>query len=326
MLEQEIYEQYGIHLLQQINDNRYPTFYDQSYQYHIVYADNVEQNELLELKQLGDYMAQFRDLQVASLVPTRNHQFVGLLNERPVLLYRSKLQRKRNDSPEWLASFHRKSHQLQLTESSLNRYGKWNELWAKRLDQLETWWIQRLQAGPLEQEKLFIESYPYFKGRTENAIQYAVDTRLDTRKSELDRHTICFNRFGANQEGNLPIEWVIDHPARDVSEWVRLTLVEKEENWHEKVRDFLYRYHSKLPMSVAGWRFTYARLLFPLHYFEAVEGYYSSQSQEENEYFFNKLASIIENRKKEEHFFKTFFSSIGIDERQFHLPRIQWLA
>lgn len=87
----------------------------------------------------------------------------------------------------------------------------------KRLDQLERFWQSQLMNQPSDVfDQLFIESFPYYLGIAENAIQYVVDTEIDDTPQLADAATICQERFTPLlwQQTNklkIPIDWVYDH-------------------------------------------------------------------------------------------------------------------
>ncbi len=61
----------------------------------------------------------------------------------------------------------------------LSRIGEWKALWEKRLDQLEKFWQSQVMNHPTDVfDQLFIESFPYYLGVAENAIQYVVDRNV----------------------------------------------------------------------------------------------------------------------------------------------------
>lgn len=73
-------------------------------------------------------------------------------------------------------------------------------------------------------DKLFIESFPYYLGLGENAIQYLADTELDDRPLPVDSGTICHQRFTRETWENafsLPVDFVFDHGGRDIAECLR---------------------------------------------------------------------------------------------------------
>ena len=64
----------------------------------------------------------------------------------------------------------------------------------KRLDQLEKFWQSQVMNHPTDVfDQLFIESFPYYLGVAENAIQYVVDTEMDDTPQLTDAATICQN-------------------------------------------------------------------------------------------------------------------------------------
>ncbi|MCJ7991147.1 hypothetical protein MUB15_20735 [Priestia sp. OVS21] len=67
---------------------------------------------------------------------------------------------------------------------------------------MEQFWYGRLRALPnQEMEKRFLETFPYYLGLTENAIQYLVDTEIDDLPRSVDAATICHHRFGQKTWG-----------------------------------------------------------------------------------------------------------------------------
>ena len=74
-------------------------------------------------------------------------------------------------------------------------------------------------------DRLFIESFPYYLGVAENAIQYVVDTEMDDTPQLTDAATICQERFTPllwhqTKRLKLPFDWVYDRPSRDIAEWM----------------------------------------------------------------------------------------------------------
>ena len=86
----------------------------------------------------------------------------------------------------------------------------------KRLDQLEKFWQSQVMNHPTDVfDRLFIESFPYYLGVAENAIQYVVDTEMDDTPQLTDAATICQERFTPllwhqTKRLKLPFDWVYD--------------------------------------------------------------------------------------------------------------------
>ncbi len=81
--------------------------------------------------------------------------------------------------------------------------------------------MQLLHERPQsEVDEAFLFTFPYFMGLTENAIQYAVDARIDERSSAYEQGTICHRRFTErtwlvpSERGNIlkcPTDFIYDH-------------------------------------------------------------------------------------------------------------------
>ena len=121
----------------------------------------------------------------------------------------------------------------------------------KRLDRLEKFWQSQVMNHPTDVfDQLFIESFPYYLGVAENAIQYVVDTEMDDTPQLTDAATICQERFTPllwhqTKRLKLPFDWVYDHPTRDIAELIRYMMIEKE-RLGENNRSICYRLRTKL--------------------------------------------------------------------------------
>ena len=65
-----------------------------------------------------------------------------------------------------------------------------------------------------------------------------------------------------------PFDWVFDHASRDLAEWVRDYYIQHIHTYQRGVVQFFQEYQSIERLSSFSIRLLYARLLFPIHYFE----------------------------------------------------------
>lgn len=93
----------------------------------------------------------------------------------------------------------------------------------------------------------------------------------------------------------------------------------------EQIRHFFREYERLTPLSAFAWRLIYARLVFPLHYFECIEGYYSTNKEEERHGREQTLRIILANTRNYEQFLATFYDRLEL-VRRFRLPTIKWLS
>ncbi|MGE6629955.1 spore coat putative kinase YutH [Bacillus sp. NPDC077027] len=331
-MKETIYHTFGIDVRQFIQYGTYQSFQTAQVLYLVVPISHLREEEITELYHISQYLLNDGDPYVAVFEltsegkPTFEHgkQLYALLKATPPAPGRS------FQHAAELAAFHQRGRRFPYEVSETKRVGAWKELWAKRLDQLEGFWMQQMHQKPLERfEKQFIESFPYYLGLTETAIQYLVDTELDDDPKECDSGTVCHQRFSrvtwhGDQLLRLPVDWVFDHPTRDIAEYLRETFVQHKEDLLEEGFSFLQQYEQITPLSSFSKRLLYSRLLFPLHYFEIVEGYYMS-SESEKHYYEQRLDYLLDDHKRYEHFLKVFQEMSNMRAQATSIPAIGWL-
>jgi spore coat protein YutH len=326
-MEQLIYEHYGIKPERQFNQNK---FESRGILYTIVPVQ-MEHDEIMELKLLADYMIQKGDYYVASIVPSQKGTFIIDMKGQPVVLLQHPFKRyaKSFNLGRELAKFHQKGRMFPYPMSKCNRIGQWKALWEKRLDQMEVFWRNKISLRPENEfEKLFVDSFTYYLGLTENAIQYFADTLIDESPYQIDSATICHRRFTKNTWKQdvylkLPTDWLLDHHSRDLAEWTRSKYVELRRIDIGSIQGMFQQYENITPLSPFSWRLLYARLLFPIHYFECIEGYYLTQSDEERVQYKQKLQTILQDSSNYERFLAEFHHFAFY--RSKNLPKIHWL-
>jgi spore coat protein YutH len=298
--------------------------------YTIVPVTHLEQKVLVELYEMSEHMAKFSDRKVSLFTAGKNHAFlITHENEDYVLLrnrYRPAARRKRLGRK--LARFHERGKNLQADIEVLNRAGKWPELWGKRVDQMERAWSAFIQEPPKDEfDRMFLESFPYFMGLAENAIQYAKDTELDEKPHYHDRATICHERFyeglwEGEQEIRNPFDWVYDHHSRDIAEWIRHQYFKSGGAIRPELQAFIRDYESVSPVSPFAWRLVYARLMFPLHYFMTVEEYYHAGSLPRQKPLEEQMKRHLRDTAEYEQFLRSFYAMANV---KYKLPAVGWL-
>ncbi|OEH93976.1 spore coat putative kinase YutH [Bacillus solimangrovi] len=290
----------------------------------------VKEEELLEMKMLSDYMYMQGEANVLRIVPSAEQSLVYKEeNLSYVLLSAGFIE---NDMSEpthgiYLKERHNRGRSYPYSSQHQNRLGKWKDIWATRLQQMEEYWYSKMYDSLSSSfEQWFVESFPYFLGVTENAIQYVADNDLDDVRGERLDGTICMKRIERMVGEIFPWEWIYDHYSRDVGEWIRTLYWEHgyPHCFHE-INTFLNDYESRGGLSLYGWRMVYARLLFPQHYFECVEGYFMAHSDVEREKYTHQLRHIIKNNKQYEYFIRDFYQNVGLSPEKLNLPTLHWL-
>lgn len=333
MLIRAIYDYYGLHAGELHPFGKYQSFWLRNKIYVLVPVRDLKEDELVEIKKLTDYYQQQGDTSVGEFVENMYGYYVSKINGKDCVLlkYNRVTPREVVSMGQELAQFHYNGKYYQEKIEHINRIGQWKELWGNRLEQLEKFWKQKVMSHPEGGfDRLFVDSFPYYLGLTENAIQYIVDTELDDEPKAFDAGTVCFSHFTRNQWENeyrvkMPIEWVYDHPSRDIAEYIRYEFFSRDERREEEVMSFLNEYEKVVPLSSFAWRLVYGRLLFPLSYFEAVEGYYISSESTRNSYE-KDLQKCLALLPEYESFLRNFYSLIRLPTRKVGIREIEWLS
>ncbi|KSU87612.1 spore coat protein YutH [Priestia flexa] len=333
-VKQAIYEGYGLHPDELLTLGAYQAFQYRDILYTIIHLNQVEEDELNELYQMSQFLMSQGDRYISTFMPNLEGNMITESDDLKFMICRS-IAAPRNEQfviGSELAEFHQRGRMFPYEVEHSKRLGQWKSLWEKRLDQMEEFWYGRLRALPNQEvEKKFLESFPYYLGLAENAIQYLVDTEIDDLPRAVDSATICHHRFGQTTWGSqyiykLPVDWVFDHPSRDLAEYIREQYLSSYELNPHQLHYFLSEYERINPLSSFSWRLLYARLLFPVHYFEVVEGYYSVQSEEQKQGYYKQLEAVLDHSSHYERFLKQFYQSVGISTSRYHIPEVGWLS
>lgn len=333
MLQRMLKEIYGISADSEVSLGRYNGYKQKEGLYLIMNANGLKEQEIDELAKIADHMQSFGDRNVSKLLADKEgrqicdwqgSKYCVLQNRASPIPDGMKTGRK-------LAKFHFRGRQIPFKVESLNRVGQWKQLWEKRLDQMEQVWSGKLYIEPESDfERMFLESYPYYMGLAENAIQYLTDTEIDDKPTKIDHGTVCHERFtntvwrGTYFVKN-PFDWVFDHASRDLAEWVRERYFTNIQTSQPDIKNFLSDYQSLTILSPFSWRLLYARLLFPLHYFETVENYYITHSEQTRNQLEDQLAKYLKQSSDHEKFLSNFYQLCEAPVKAAKLPGVDWL-
>ncbi|MCU9612821.1 spore coat protein YutH [Caldibacillus lycopersici] len=324
---------YGLEGLQPIPFHRYQAFRNQQFIYIMIPVFESEQGEIVERFELTRQLQGAGEKYVPSFYPTKTESYISEYdNQYFVLLQLSNWKEQSfRQLGRRLAKFHSRGFQTTRQVNALNRVGEWKQLWEARLNQMENVWQSVVLNRPADEfEKLFVDSFPYYNGLCENAIQYYVDTNIDEVPQPIDYGTICHERFiRKTWDGEViwknPFDWVVDHPSRDLAEWTRELYLQQSPVYHNQLRNFLHQYQSVIPLSAYAWRLYYSRLLLPLHYLQCIETYYTTNSEQIKREMADVLARYLERSEDYERFLYGFYEVVEVPTRNMSIPIVSWL-
>ncbi|RHW42646.1 spore coat protein YutH [Neobacillus notoginsengisoli] len=333
MLGEILEKVYGIKSGEYLRLESFDAVRGNGFYYLIANPGGKDEEEAAELQKIAAHLSAYGDRNVPAVLPTQSGSIIGqweaqkvclLACRTPELQGNLKLGRK-------LAKFHERGKMVPFKVEKAARIGQWKSLWEARLDQMEKVWSERIFQPPADEfERLFVESFPYYAGLAENAIQYLVDTEIDAEPEATDNGTVCHERFTDQAWGRQyiiknPMDWVFDHRSRDLADWVRYKYFRNRGTYGPEIARFFSEYGQITRLSPFSWRLLYARLLFPLHYLETVESYYSTTRESEQKMLEDRLVDMLKQTGDFETFVARFFALAG-SPLQTALPKPEWLT
>ena len=181
----------------------------------------------------------------------------------------------------------------------------WELLWENKVDYFEMQILENEKKYPLVRE-----SFDYYIGMAENAISYLVNTKLEVTPTDVDRKVV--SHINLNNSIYNPINIILDHKARDLSEYIKLAFFLDNKNiFNELDSYFHYNIYSEY-----GIRVLIARLLYPSFYFDAYDKIISGSDSE-------NILNIVINRTSD---YEVYLYNIYIYLRRFYdIPFPDWL-
>lgn len=259
-------------------------------------------------------------------LPIRNRQDEWFSDYRgnKYLLYQLSERNLEKDNPgKSLAAFHQIGSSYQFEPKTISSYGQWKKLWVDKLTLFEERIAQFTMENETENNSLLIDALPYIIGMSENAIQYLRETEEEEfRYAEFDQGTIAFLRYtyDLQHEAIWPDQFVYDHPARDIAEHIRMLFLTNQSD--RVLTEFIQEYQMTRPISFFTWRLIYARLLFPLHLFDAME---QCLRYENNQEGYKAFSGLLEQQANYEKRLQHFYKKAGILKEESDLIEVGWL-
>ncbi len=333
MLERELFHQYGIVVNQQSQKNNGYLLRTADMSEFILKRANIEQEgEFPWYVMVAHYFNQQNEPTMLPVLSKRG-KYIETINNEAHVLYQKPHDRGGgvwHSDGSRLALIHRKGGNLLTAYNEVPEIQPWQMRWQYRMDQLASFREElKNQGQPLREfDEWFIETFPYYSGVAENAIQYIVDCGIDTGLNPFETRTLTFNRYTSmyqrNSEGIFPNDLILDHPARDLAEWIRNELFETDADF-ETIRKFLWDYHERRTLNQMDWNLLYARLLFPLPYVETVEHYYSDGNLKEKERSLTNIQRFVRTEGEREEIYRKFFKEL-VGDYGGQMRRIDWLS
>ncbi|MBM7570942.1 spore coat putative kinase YutH [Aquibacillus albus] len=293
--------------------------------YFIISKQNDEEVHF-EQKAISDFCIQQGIENIA--VPLFNYR--GTLTtevdqkEYLVLAAKDRKYVKQSSHAKDLASFHNIGSEYPYTPNYLSSYGQWKELWENKISMIEDIYNQQYVERPVSPfHRLFIDTFPYIIGLSENALQYLQETETDQRFHDGDKPSITFRRYSNQLQRSIiwSTDFSYDHPVRDLAEYIRPLLLQDNYQSLTRMSSFFTEYEQERPLSIFGWRLLYARLLFPIHLFDHLEAGFRSNNLE---IFYKEYKELLQKQTNYETNLKSFYKNLEFDTESLNIPVIDW--
>lgn len=266
-----------------------------------------------------------------TLVPVKNNNDdirTWYENNVYVLLMKTNLNQEESVGRS-LANLHLKGRSFPEMINETYRYGDWMESWERRLEQVEILWQEKCFNRPQSDfEKLFVEYFPYYLGLAENALNYLNDSENDITFRNSDFATICYGKFDPAKmaSGKNPFDWVYDHPMRDVAEYVRNLFFKNPLTYAGEASRFFKEYLNELPITTKSAKMLVARLLLPLNFFESIEKYFTTKSEQVRKSMIEKVEREVKLSSLHEKMILEIFDTASVPE-MYKMVRIpEWIV
>ncbi|WP_156288524.1 protein kinase family protein [Oceanobacillus salinisoli] len=314
---------YGIQVEEKIGFGREEGYRNGNNFYFIT---SIENREMVYLEQasLAYYLKENQVDHISLPIPNLQGEWFTPYHDKNYMVMQVNNMQQDNRISHGLgmAEFHQVGAQYQYQPKEISSYGDWRSLWIDKLTYFEAKIEEEAKNNPCDYYQLLMDVLPYLIGISENAIQYIRESETESRFHKADQGTITFNRYSNQLKSSVlwPTEFVYDHPARDIAEYIRTCFLYHERQ--EEIVHFVDDYQSVSPLSIFSLRLIYGRLLFPIHLFDVI---YRGFMAEDLDQLYLDLRERIDQQSDYEKKLRGFYEKLDIDSKSLDIPVLHWL-
>lgn len=271
-------------------------YFQYQHHYYIFTYTNRNYDEISAIYKINANLKKYH-----KIILNRNNSPVTYFNSRQYVLLRINCN---NEDIDYLDL---RSQRVVLDKETIPLFrNNWVSLIEKKIDYLE---YQREHIK--SQYKILEESVDYFIGMAENSISYL--NHIDSKATDADYLTINHRRISSSNKIFFynPLNLIIDHRARDISEYLKFLFIE---NLYD--RNVINKIILRCELSNYGYQLLYARMLYPSFYFDIYEKIINDSEEEISSY------SVIKRTKEYEEYLTTIY---GIISQYTKIPSIDWI-
>lgn len=247
---------YNLNITKLTNKDNIYSFYDNDELYHFyIYNNNIKNLDLT--KDIDDSLK--KDTLIHEIIINKDNSIITYYNNIPYILCKININ---INKPITLGEINYLSSKVIITNSRIT-YHSWQDLWSIKMDYLEKVINENGKKYPI-----IVDSFNYFVGMAENAISYY----NNLSNKEVDNNSLVISHRIININDTVyaiydPVNIIIDHKARDISEYIKYSFFSDNTNIFKELNVyFKYNYYTKDDVVML-----LARVLYPSFYFNMYE-------------------------------------------------------
>ncbi|MCD5325158.1 MULTISPECIES: spore coat putative kinase YutH [Pontibacillus] len=325
-MRDQLHQQYQVYLGKEIQENGLFGYEGNDGYYFLIPYEEGMDDEVFEQRSISEFIRNQGTPQIGLPLFTTEGKLYTNVDGQNYMFVQVPWGATSDSNGRWLTTLHEAGNQYPYQPQHISRYGQWKSLWEDKVDAwFEQYKVQWNERPCSSMRRLFIETFPYVEGLSECAIQYLQESEQDWRYESNDQGTFTFQRLHPSMMSQTiwPHTLVYDHPARDLAEWIRYSLLENGNQAYPPIRSMLDEYESTRPLSVFSWRLIYARLIYPVHLFDVLERTLSAGEREQND-LEQEYRGLLQKQDQYEKQLKEFFNGVHIDYKRLRIPILDW--
>lgn len=286
---------YNIKVDKLTNDGKFYSFIYNGYTYRLYIFDNsIDINDILytNYNLVGNTL-------MSEIIYNKDNNIISNFNNTNYILLRIYVNINKKISLEEISY-------ISLMSPQNKKNIQWGLLWSKKIDYLEELINENGKSYPL-----IVDSFNYFVGLAENAIEYFNLIEFNDEEKITASHKL-FKLNSTVDDLYNPLNVIYDYRVRDVAEYIKLSFF----NNSYKIFNELYNYLKNNNLSLNEIKLLVARLLYPSFYFDMYDDILIDNKEEKI------LLDIIVKLDQYEEYLSQIISFL---KRYYDIDEINWL-
>ncbi len=257
-----------------LNPDKINAIFDYYYFYvnQELYYFSIYDRDIKNIRDIYNFNQEMirNNVMVNEIVNNRNDTIITMVNGIPYILMKVFVN---INKPIRLSEVNYLANIRLIYSDSLMR-GNWANLWMNKIDYLEYHHEQNLGKYPILED-----SFNYFVGMAENAISYLNDIVNNYKPEVVDIGVISHDKLDYDDTVYAlynPMNIIIDHKARDVAEYIKLSFFKDNYNIFDEL-DLYFRYNY---YSFYGISLILSRVMYPSFYFRMYDDVINNKIRE----------------------------------------------